>query len=224
MKQDPDKYHSQIEMAAIQFLRSFGPGLTQTEKGHIVTDIAGAASVAGLMLLREVCPQLNRFPPGSVVMGDFLDNLYKEQEQMQRFFRHLARQMGLSESDAWNVEPPAALAPMLETLELTRKLEPALSEAGEECQVPVEYWPHVAGLTTIKLVEAGQKTGLLDETLGKRIATYYLIAGSRTAPGSSIPLPTLPVSAPARRIAIRIAVTTIAIAVVFLLFRLLGRP
>jgi hypothetical protein len=175
------------------------------------------------MLLREVCPGLNRFPAGSVVMGDFLDNLYKEQGQMQRFFRHLATQMGLNESDGWNVEPPAALAPMLETLELTRKLEPALREAGEECEVPVEYWPHVAGLTTIKLVAAGQKTGLLDETLGKRIATYYLIAGSRTAPGPTDSVSSAPVSSPARPIAIRIVVATIAIAVVFLLFRLLGR-
>ena len=125
MKQDPDRYHSQIENAANRFLASFGPKLTQNPNGHIVTDIAGAASVTGLMLLRSVCPDLDRFPPGSVVLGDFMDRLYPEQQQMQLFFKNLARQMGLNEIDGWNVEPPEALSPLMETSELMRKLEPA---------------------------------------------------------------------------------------------------
>jgi hypothetical protein len=183
MKQDPDRYHARIEKAANQFLASFGPGLTRTQSGHIATDIAGAASVAGLMLLRQVVPEINGFPPGSVVLGDFLEKLYAEQQQMHAFFMNLAKQMGLAATEGWQSEPPPKeYAPMLETSDLTRMLEPALRKAGEDCQVPIEYLPHVAGLTTMKLVAAGQQTGLLDEGIGKQIATYYVIAGSRTGP------------------------------------------
>src|SRR5262245_15209517 len=96
MNQNPDRYHARIEKAANQFLASFGPDLTRTQNGHIATDIAGAASVAGLMLLRQVQPDLSGIPPGSVVLGDFLDRLYGEQQQMQAFFMNLATQMGLN--------------------------------------------------------------------------------------------------------------------------------
>jgi hypothetical protein len=223
MKQGPEKYHAQIERAANQFLASFGPGLSKTANGHIVTDIAGAASTAGLMLLREVCPELDRFPAGSVVLGDFLDNLYAEQQQMQMFLKYLAKQMGLSESDGWNVEPPEVLAPMLETPELTRILEPALRIAGEDSDVPVEYLPHVAGVTTMKLVAAGQKIGLLDETLGKRLASYYLIAGSRTAPASIEAVANPRVAQAARPIGPRLVVAAIVIAILFLFFSMIHR-
>ena len=222
MKQDPDRYQFQIENAANQFLASFGPKLTQNPNGHIVTDIAGAASVTGLMLLRSVCPDLDRFPPGSVVLGDFLDRLYPEQQQMQLFFKNLARQMGLNESDGWNVEPPEALSPLMETSELMRKLEPAFRQACQDCDLPLDYWPHAAGVTTIKLVAAGEKTKLLDETLGKRLATFYMIAGSRTAPNSADDHPLTRESTPPRPLGYRIIWAIVVIVIVFLFFRVVN--
>ena len=220
MNQDPDRYHARIEKAANQFLASFGPGLTRTPTGHIETDIAGAASVAGVTLLRQVLPEINRFPPGSVVLGDFLEKLYAEQQQMLAFFMNLAKQMGLNATEGWQGEPPKGHAPILETSDLTRMLEPSLRRVGENCRVPIEYLPHVAGLTTMKLVAAGQQTGLLDESLGKQIAAYYLIAGSRTAPhASEVGLSPRPLVTTSRRMAPWILLALIGAAIIYLLIR-----
>jgi hypothetical protein len=172
------------------------------------------------MLLRQVFPEINRFPPGSVVLGDFLEKLYAEQQQMHAFFMNLAEQTGLNATEGWQGEPPREYAPMLEISDLTRTLEPALRKAAENCRVPVEFLPHVAGVTTMKLVAAGQQIGLLDESIGKQIASYYLIAGSRTAPHPiEVGLSPQPLATASRRRAPWILLAVIGAAITYLLIR-----
>jgi hypothetical protein len=182
MRNDPDQYGEQITRAAFAFLREFMPALPETFEGHVETEIAGAATVAGVVLLRETLPNLDEFPGGTVVTGDFVDRLYLEQHRMQALFMVLAGQMGIDPDGGWDDEVPPDHAPIMETRDLTRLLEPVLRAACSVCHVPDEYRAHVAGLATMELVAAAHADKLLDQRVGKAIAMSSVVAGSRTVP------------------------------------------
>ena len=55
-------------------------------------------------------------------------------------------------------------------------------EACEKSDIQKLYYPIVAALTAMKLVGAGKDMGLLDPSIGKSIAMFYIVAGSKTVP------------------------------------------
>jgi hypothetical protein len=167
-----------ITKTANLFLKNFGAAFTNTPKGHIETDIAGAASVAGLMILRATVPHLEKYNPGQVILSD----LDEREQDVGRFVLGLAAQMLPEPQAGWQTPIPTDHQPMFETLELTRKLERPLLEACTMTRVPGDYYAHSAVYTAIKLVAAGHATKRLDPTIGKAIASYYLTAGARTVP------------------------------------------
>ncbi len=72
--------------------------------------------------------------------------------------------------------------PLFDTIELTQKLERTFYEACAESNIQKLYYPIVAALTAMKLVGAGMEMNLLDPRIGKDLAMFYTVAGSKTIP------------------------------------------
>ncbi len=115
---DISKNYGAINEAANEFLQSFGPPLTKTTSVHIQTDIAGAGSVAGLMLLRAQVPDLGAMKPGDVVISD----VYQGQGDLLDFMARVASNMGLESQGDWDTPISKENEPLISTLELTHML------------------------------------------------------------------------------------------------------
>jgi hypothetical protein len=59
-----------IQESSREFMDCFGPQFSNTPNGHIETDVAGAASIAGSIVLRATGIDLHQYPPGSLVPVD----------------------------------------------------------------------------------------------------------------------------------------------------------
>ncbi len=175
-------HYSSIYTASNVFLSSLGPAFTGTPEGHIATDIAGAASVAGVLLLRQTIPDLSKYEPGTLILSE----THEAQAQLYGFMQVAGRSVGVDLRKRRIREIPAAYQPLMETVEMARRLEPRLCEACTEQGLEREYWPHVAALAAMKLVGAGESMGMLDAGIGEYLALYYVAAGSKTVP---YPLP-----------------------------------
>jgi hypothetical protein len=177
-KLDIAKNYDTINKTAILFLQDFGPAFTNTPKGHIETDIAGAAIISGLMLLRASRIDLTKYKPGTVLLSDIHD----AQDQVFRFMMNAAYSMGLEYKDGWATPIPDDHKPLIDPLELTRKLESPFYEACSQTGIGKDYYPYVAALTAMKLVAAGKQTNILDLNIGKGIAAIYVAMGSKLVP------------------------------------------
>ena len=172
--------YAKINETANLFLKDFGPNFTKTPKGHIQTDIAGAGAIAGLMLLREVVPDLDSMPPGIVVISD----VHQGQVELLEFMSQVAVNMGLEAKTGWGMSIAETDKPMMDTLELTSRLESSFYNICSQIGLPKQYYSYAAALTAMKLVAAGNGMHLLDQQRGKSLAFYYIVAGSKTAPHS----------------------------------------
>jgi hypothetical protein len=166
-----------FDKASQEFLKCFGPKFTNTPKGHIQTDIAGASSIAGLMLLRDINPNMDDIKPGSVMISE----VYEGQTYFQHFMIVGGNNMGLNISSKWT-EVPSRHNPLMNTEELTRKLEPLFYEACKKYSVPKKHYSHAACLAAVKLISAGDEMKILDPKIGMDIAIYNLVSGSKTVP------------------------------------------
>lgn len=170
--------YPELNTAAGELLASLGPSFTGTPEGHIETDIAGAASVAGATLLRAVVPDLERHRAGDILLADVHDG----QGQLLRFMAAISPGMGLSPDNGWNDAVPSEHEPLLRISELVGKLQGPFEHVVAQAGVPSQFRGHVAALAAMKLVAAGHEMGLLDQRVGKALVTHYLIAGSKTVP------------------------------------------
>lgn len=153
---------------------------------HIETDIAAAASVAGLMLLRAAGVDLSAFEPGGVVLVEWVNDAGI---QLGNFMVQAAYNMGLDPQGGWSDPIPSQHQPRLPVVELTRQIEGPFYEACRAAGGRPELYPYAAALAAIKLAAAGAKLKLLEPNIGKGLAMYYLVAGSKTVPH---PLPAAP--------------------------------
>lgn len=113
---DIPKHYAQINEAAGQFLNNFGPAFTNTPQGHIETDIAGAASIAGLSLLRAMPIDLSRYEPGVVILSE----IHEAQNDLLHFMMNVAYSMGLPPQSGWEGPVPKAHDPLMDTLQIGR--------------------------------------------------------------------------------------------------------
>lgn len=176
---DIDRNFPLIEAATRLFLGNFGLPYSTKPQGHIETDIASASSVAGLMLLRATGLDLTQAPPGAALV---FEGIYEPQNQMLRFLVACAYNLGIEHESGWNTPVPPDHKPLFETLEMTQKLEGPLYQACAQSGISKDYSAHVAALTALKLVVAGDKVKLIDINVGKSLISYYVVAGSRTIP------------------------------------------
>jgi hypothetical protein len=175
---DITKHYATVNVAANVFLNCLGPSFTDTPNGHIETDIAGASSIAGLMLLRATGIDLMKYEPGTVILTD----VHEAQAELLRFIRNVAYSMGLEFKTGWDMPVPKEHKPLFSTLQLMHKLERPFYEACSQTGVPKDCYPYVAALAAMKLVAAGEQMNLLDANIGKGLALYYIVAGSKTVP------------------------------------------
>ena len=170
---------AKLDEASGYFLQCFGPIFTGTPEGHIVTDIAGASAIAGLMVLRSTGTDLSKREPGNVILGEEIN---QKQEPVLRYIAAIGHNMGVDPNADSNKEDIDENKPLFDTVELTQKLEESFYEACEKSDIQKLYYPIVAALTAMKLVGAGKDMGLLDPSIGKSIAMFYIVAGSKTVP------------------------------------------
>jgi hypothetical protein len=182
MTPDIAKHFQSINTAANQFLDSFGPAFTQTPDGHIETDIAGAASIAGLMLLRATATDLTKHQPGDVIISD----VHEAQIEMLDFMMKAAHNLGLEPAMGWDTPIPKEHEPLWSTLQLTRNLERPFLQVCLQAELEKDYYPYVAAYTAIKLVNVGAKRKMFSLNVGKGLSFFYVVSGSKIVP---YPLP-----------------------------------
>jgi len=171
--------NAKLDQASSYFLSNLGPAFTGTKEGHIVTDIAGASAIAGLMALRSTAMDLSGYEPGNVVLGEEIN---QKQDPVLRYISAISQNMGIDPNKAYDSEAVDENKPLFDTIELTHKLEQPFYESCRKADIPKLYYPIVAALTAMKLVGAGKELKLLDPNIGTSIAMHYVVAGSKTVP------------------------------------------
>ncbi len=161
------------------FLSSFGPSFTGTPKGHIITDIAGASAVTGLMILRSTNIDLSKYEAGTVLLGSGVD---EKQVPVLSFISSICRTFGVAPNVESEKDVIDSSKPIFDTLELTKRLEKPFLDACTKANLNKLYYPIGAAGTALKLIEAGNSMSILDPSIGKQIALFYVIAGSKTVP------------------------------------------
>lgn len=177
---DIGKQYPVISAAANEMLGLFGPGFTRTEGGHVETDIAAAASLAGLSILRSKGFDLRAFNPGTVLLSE----LDTEMNEIWHFMTAVAADLGMDPGRGWDEEIPDEHKPLFSIPEMTQRTEKDFLAICSRHTVGKEFFPYVAVLASLKLVYAADKMGVLDQKIGKALAGYHVVAGAKTVPNS----------------------------------------
>jgi hypothetical protein len=167
-----------LKAAAADLLKHFGASYTGTPAGHIATDIAGAASVAGSTLLRAAVPDLEQYPVGQFILAD----VHEGYDQFFRFMAATGAGLDVEPYEGWNDSVPANHKPLLEVAEMVGKLQTPLAQIELQHRIPRKFQGYAAALAAMQLVAAGDRLGILEQRIGKALAIYYVIAGSKTVP------------------------------------------
>jgi hypothetical protein len=170
------KNYPEISAAANEVLGLLGPGFTNTPEGHVETDIAAAASLAGLMILKGKGFDLSQFTPGSVLLTE----LDTEMDEIWNFMMAAAGTMGLDPSGGWDLEIPKAHKPLYTIQEMTQKTENGFLALCSRRKLKRGFFPYVAVLAALKLVFAADKNHMLDQNIGKALTGYHVVAGAKT--------------------------------------------
>jgi len=168
-------YAEMNRVAGLFLSTALGPKFTSTPAGHIQTDIAAACSLSGLMILQETVDNLSGLEPGTVLLSD----VHPLQKEVFGFMMNVAHSNGLDPSSGWD-NLDGIQDPMFECAEMTKRLAPVFYSVSHSFERP--YLKFLAALAGMKLVFAGRSTGLLDPDIGKGLAFYYVVAGSKTVP------------------------------------------
>ena len=163
-----EKEYPIINQAANDFLN-------ELSGNDIMRDIALAAEMAGLKLLRAADINLSGLSPGQIILGAIDDSTF---EQINRFVFGWALSNGLDPTIQEANIPKHAKNYLPEVVQL----EPAFDKICERNGIKSELVPFVAITAALKLVFAGQKLGLLDASTGLAMVLYHIIAGSKTVP------------------------------------------
>lgn len=175
---DIGKKYPEINAAANDVLGLFGPGFTHTDGGHVETDIAAAASLAGLLILRSKGFDLGAFKPGSVLLSE----LDTEMDEIWNFMTAVAANVGMDPEGGWDEEVPEENKPMFSIPEMTQKTEKDFLAICSRHQVEKDFYRYIAVLAALKLVYAADKMDILDQNIGKALTGYHVVAGAKTVP------------------------------------------
>ncbi len=170
-----------LQSVASDILSRVGPSFTQTPYLHIQTDIAAVASLAGLMLLQETVADLMtpilQVGPGNVI----LSVVHAGRELVIRFMAGAAMGSGLNPEGLFQLVPEGN-DPMFACEEMVSRLAPCFYSACAREKLDRNYYKFAAALASVRLIGAGMEMQILDQRIGGSIASYYLVAGSKTLP------------------------------------------
>jgi hypothetical protein len=175
---DIERNYTAISAAANDLLALLGPEFSGRPEGHVETDIAAAASLAGLSILRGKGFDLREFTPGSVLLSD----LDAEMNEIWDFMMAAARNMGLEPRQGWDLEIPEANKPLFTIPAMTQRTETGFLAVCSRHHLNQEFFPYVGTLAALKLVYAADKMGILDQSIGKALTGFHVMAGSKTVP------------------------------------------
>ncbi len=170
--------YPEISAAANDVLGLLGPGFTNMPEGHVETDIAAAASLAGLMILKGKGFDLGQFTPGSVLLTE----LDTEMDEIWNFMMAAAGTMGLDPSGGWDQDIPEAHKPLYIIPDMTHKIEGEFRSVCSRHHLENGFFPYVAVLAALKLVYAADTMHMLDQNIGKALTGYHVVAGAKTVP------------------------------------------
>lgn len=181
-QEDINKRWDKLSAVSSKALSMLGPKFTQLPEGHIQTDIATMSSIAGLIILQETVNHLEEVitesGPGNVLLSE----VHNGQKSVYVFMAAFAASNGLDPQEGWGDPIPDSDNPIFTCEEMTRKLAKDFYKFCREEELDQDYWKIAATMTAMKLIFAGHQTGLLDPKIGKSIASYYVVAGSKTIP------------------------------------------
>jgi hypothetical protein len=159
----------QIDKAASEV----GRNLSRT---GVLKDIALAAELAGLMLLRQANPKIPDLPPGTKVVGMTDPELLKP---MNLFMASNAYHLGITQKDVESVSLPIEAVAYCADL---GQYEPRFREICRSHDIRPQHLPFVAAFSAVKFVGGGAQIGIIDKKLGFALALYHLGAGCNTVP------------------------------------------
>lgn len=159
-------------------LSLLGPEFTGTPEGHIQTDIAAACSLSGLMVLQEAVSDLpehvRKAQPGTVILSD----CHSLQDEVIGFMANFCASNGFT-GQVWD-DFAGKNDPMFDCAEMTRRLAPSFYKACTGADRRLLKF--VAAAAGARILMAGVEMSLLDESRAKGLATWNIIAGSKTMP------------------------------------------
>jgi hypothetical protein len=160
--------------------KTAGEFLQKLSGNNIKRDIALAAQMAGLKLLRATKVDLSQLSPGNIILGAIPDEVY---DQIQRFIFGWALSNDIDPRNIGKVK----LADDIENYlpEITQ-LEDSFHDICKQNNIKDEYYPFVAASAALKLVIAGENLELLDAKTGLSMTMYHIISGSKTVPYQSV--------------------------------------
>src|SRR5579859_6415662 len=125
-----------VNKASIEFFKAMWVTLNEDRIARrIQTEIAGAASIAGLMLLRGTGEDLTQYEPGQVLLHDFEET----DVILVTFIAGAAMRFGLEAKTGWTTPIPVAYQPECSVMELTQKLEGPFYEVCIQTGIGKEY-------------------------------------------------------------------------------------
>ena len=182
IQEEINKRWDKLSAVSSKTLSLLGPQFTQLPGGHIQTDIATVSSVAGLIILQETVDNIEEIilegGPGSVLLSEVDEG----QKSVYMFMGAFAASNGLDPQEGWSKPILEGDKPIYTCEDMTRKLAPDYYKFCIEEELDQEYWKIGAAMTTMELIVAGFQAGILDPRIGKSIASYYVVAGSKTIP------------------------------------------
>jgi hypothetical protein len=179
-----------IHLAANKFIHAFGPEFTNTPQGNIETDIIGASTIAGSMILRVSGIDLSKYEAGTVLLAD----IYEGQNSVLNFVTGVSITLGIDFrlnkieklKNKFKLFTPKDVLkqyqPKILPLEMSRILEPKLIEICKEVNLEIKFIPYIAVLTAAKLIAAGLKLNLISLPVARELLLYYVVFGSKTVP------------------------------------------
>ena len=148
------------------------------ERGvHAETAITAAGSLAGYFLLKQTEIDVSKLPPGSPVFTDGVNELGPK---MVGFMSTVCVKLGMDGQTGWNTPISNEHKPLRQGIDLVRLLYPAFENIVAKYKIPAEGKAIVSAAAAIKLVKMA--SGNLNPEIGKAIAIFSLVAGSKTVP------------------------------------------
>ena len=181
-REEINKRKDVLDAVASKTLHQFGSNFTQIPGGHIQTDIATASSIGGLIIFQENVDNLEKIIIEGGTGNALLYEVQEAWESLYRIMRTIALNYGIDPIKGWEGSIPEEHYPIYSCEEMTRKLAQDFYRICIEENLEKPFWKIAAVLVAVKLILAGRDLGILDEKVGKAIAGYYLLAGSKTIP------------------------------------------
>jgi len=167
-----------IDSLANTSLSFVGKNLTNVSDGHIETDIAATALLAGQLLLKNTIQDIKDYNSGEIVFS----NVKNTQKYIFEFMINTLHSFGIDYVSGWDLEIPYKNKPVLTIKEMIITLQGKFDKLLATSILEKEYFPYVPALASMKLISIANREKILDPIIGKSIAAKYLVIGGKTIP------------------------------------------